>query len=82
MMEEGRWEDAEARNERVQKFYAEAVQPLRDRGIIAGATDKAMAQVGGFAGNRQLRPPYLSVSDDLYAAMKEAAHRHLPEAFS
>lgn len=82
MMDAGRWDEAEARHERVQRFYDEAVQPLRDRGIIAGAIDKAMAQVGGFTGSRQLRPPYLSVPDDLYAAMKEAAHRHLPEAFS
>lgn len=81
MMEEGRWSEAEARNERVQKFYAEAVQPLRDRGIIAGAIDKAMAEVGGAAGRRQLRPPYLSVPDDLYAVMVGAARHHLPEAF-
>lgn len=81
MMEEGRWGEANARNAQVQKFYAEAVQPLRDRGIIAGAIDKAMAQVGGFAGSRQLRPPYLSVPDKLYAAMENAARRYLPEAF-
>jgi hypothetical protein len=39
-----------------------------------------MAQVGGFAGSRQLRPPYLSVPDDLYAAMENAARHYLPEA--
>lgn len=82
MMEDGRRSEAGARDERVQRFYDEAVQPLRDRGIIAGAIDKAMAQVGGFAGSRQLRPPYLSVPDDLYNRMVDAARRHLPEAFT
>lgn len=82
MMEGGRCTEATVRNEHVQRFYAEAVQPLRDRGIIAGAIDKAMAQVGGASGSRQLRPPYLSVPDDLYAALELAARRHLPEAFA
>ncbi len=77
MVREGRLAEAEARNTQVQKFYAEAVQPLRDRGIIAGAIDKAMAQVGGFAGSRLLRPPYLSAPDDLYEAMRSAARKYL-----
>ena len=81
MMEAGRWSEAEARNERVQRFYAEAVQPIRDRGIMGGAIDKAMAQLGGAVGSRQLRPPYLSVPDDLFAALADAARRHFPEAF-
>lgn len=79
MMDEGRWDEASARNAQVQKFYAEAVQPLRDRGIIAGAIDKAMAQVGGFVGSRQLRPPYLSVPDEWYEAMRAAARKYVLE---
>jgi dihydrodipicolinate synthase/N-acetylneuraminate lyase len=81
-LEDGRQREAEARDAHVQAFYAEAVQPLRDRGIIAGAIDKALAQIGGFAGSRQLRPPYVSVPDDLYDRMVTAAHRHLPEVFA
>src|SRR5690606_189046 len=72
MIDRGDWTAAEARHERVQRFYVQGVQPLRDRGIIAGAIDKAMAQIGGAVGSRLLRPPYPSTPDDMYAKMEAA----------
>lgn len=65
---------------RVDAFYAEAVEPLRKRGILAGAVDKAMAQIGGMVGSRRLRPPYPSCPDDLFENMTAAAQRLLAAA--
>jgi dihydrodipicolinate synthase/N-acetylneuraminate lyase len=81
LIEEGRWPEAVAIQDRVNRFYAQGVQPIRDRGILAGAIDKSMAQVGGAAGTRLMRPPYPSVPDDLFDGLLGAARRHLPEAF-
>jgi 4-hydroxy-tetrahydrodipicolinate synthase len=68
---------AEAIRRRVDAFYVEAVEPLRERGILAGAVDKAMAQIGGMVGSRRLRPPYPSCPDDLFENMRAAATRLL-----
>lgn len=65
---------------RVDAFYAEAVEPLRARGILAGAVDKAMAQIGGMVGSRRLRPPYPSCPDDLFENMRACAKRLLAAA--
>jgi 4-hydroxy-tetrahydrodipicolinate synthase len=69
--------NAAAIHEHVLRFYREGVEPLRQRGILAGAIDKSMAQIGGMIGSRELRPPYPSCPDDLYETMREAAARLL-----
>ena len=68
---------AAQRDEAVQRFYAQGVQPVRDRGILAGAIDKAMARIGGQIGSRALRPPYPAVPDDLFDQMETAARTHI-----
>jgi|GEM_PF-6544465 len=81
LMQDGQWDEAGAINERVQAFYSEAVVPCREAGVTNGAIDKAMAQIGGAVGSRLLRPPYLSMPDDLFNNLSTAAHKHLPDAF-
>jgi 4-(2-carboxyphenyl)-2-oxobut-3-enoate aldolase len=81
LIERGDWTASQDIQDRVNRFYAQAVQPTRDRGILAGAIDKALAQIGGASGNRLMRPPYPAVPDDLFANLIVAAKQHLPEAF-
>lgn len=69
--------EAQQIHQRVLAFYAQGVEPVRKRGILAGAIDKCMAQIGGMTGSRLLRPPYPSVPEDLYQAMRHAAQHHL-----
>ncbi len=80
LMRDGKWTEAEAINQRVQRFYQEGVVPIRQRGILAGAIDKTMAELGGARGARRLLPPYESCPDDLRDGMRRAAQNHLPEA--
>lgn len=77
MLEQELWMEAQAVQNRVNRFYLQAVQPIRDRGILAGAIDKSLAQAGGALGGRLVRPPYQSVPADLYAGLKRAAEEFL-----
>ena len=77
MIERGDFEAAERRQQNVEAFYQAAVQPIRDAGIMAGAIDKALAQVGGAIGSRKLRPPYPSVPDDMYRKLENEAKKLL-----
>lgn len=76
-IERGDWVAVEARDKRVQQYYREGVQPIRDAGILAGAIDKSKAQIGGEVGSRLLRPPYPSVPDDLFAQLRRAAEKYI-----
>lgn len=80
LMRDGKWTEAQAINQRVQRFYQEGVVPIRQRGILAGAIDKTMAELGGAQGVRRMLPPYESCPDDLRDLMRRAAQTHLPEA--
>lgn len=81
-MESGRWDESSQTHDRVVRFYEAAVVPCRERGVLAGAIDKALAQLGGAIGSREMRPPYPSVPDDLFQHMERAAHEHLPDAMA
>jgi hypothetical protein len=81
MIERGDWPAAERRQAPVIAFYNEAVVPMREAGIIAGAVDKSMAQIGGAHGTRLIRPPYPSAPERMFRRMERAARKYLPEAF-
>lgn len=82
LMEAKRWDEAAAIDVRVQAFYRDGVQPIRDHGTLNGAIDKTMAQVGGGKGSRRLRPPYFQCPDHLLENLRKAAQTHLPETMS
>ncbi len=77
LLETQRWDDAQALQRRVDRFYTQGVQPIRDRGILAGSIDKSMAQAGGALGTRLVRPPYPSVPDELFMGLQKAARELL-----
>lgn len=80
MIEERRWAEAERRQAAVNAFIEEGIVPLRQAGILAGAIDKSMAQIGGAFGTRLMRPPYPSAPEKLYRNLVRAARKHIPEA--
>lgn len=78
-IEHQRWEMVDAYDKLVQRFYANAIVPLRERGVISGAIDKAMAQAGGAPGSRLIRQPYASMPDELYARLQQCARELLAD---
>ena len=76
------WDDAIAMQQRMAKFYADAVPFILDRGegCIDPVFDKGLAVASGCAlGHQRCRPPYIGWSDETVAAMRDWLKANYPE---
>jgi len=79
LLDSGNWAEAFEIQRRVNRFYDEAIVPLRARGYIV---DKALAQLGGYpAMSRHPRPPYAAVPEESFRLLRAKAQLYLPDCF-
>jgi dihydrodipicolinate synthase/N-acetylneuraminate lyase len=67
---------------RLQRFLAEHITPLQQRGYSNGALDKTLAHIGGWADiGTRIRWPYQGVPEAEAAALRPLARDAVPELF-
>ena len=77
---DGRYAEAVAIMMRLNRWHAEAVNPLIRKGYLDPALDKPFIQMGGWLpGTRRLRKPYTPIPDEDMAFLRKKTEEIMPE---